>query len=68
MGSKDVQVRVYARNMCAGYSLWRWIKPSLRLPVIRVWSPDFRVTICRTYRNDDIRIVWNGNFLHFPTI
>ena len=67
-GSEDVQVRVYARDTCVGYGLWRWIKPPLGLPVIGVWSPDFRVTVCCIYRNDDIRIVWDGNLIHFLTI
>ena len=61
-------MRIYARDTCVGYGLWKRTKPPLRLPVIRVWSPDFRVAVCCIYRNDDIRIVWNENFVHFMTI
>ena len=67
-GNEDAQVRVYARDTCVYYGVWRGIKPPFRLPVIRVRSPNFRVAVCCIHRNDDIRIVWNENLVHFLTV
>lgn len=38
------------------------IEPPIRLPLIRIFSPDSLLPVCANYRNDDVRIVFDRDF------
>lgn len=38
------------------------VEPPIRLPLIRIFSPDSLLPVCTNYRNDDVRVVLDRDF------
>lgn len=62
------QVRINPREMSGNDGVRERIYPSLRLPLVRIGAPYFRIAIRRQDANVDQGTFRNGNLLHFPTV
>jgi hypothetical protein len=49
-------------------TLWKRVEPSFRDPLVRLITPNIRVSVARSDRNEDIRVLGKEYFRHLSLI
>lgn len=61
-------MRVNSGDGSLGQGIGKRRHPPFRLPFVRIWTPQRRITVAIQQRHDDDGILRNDNFMHLAPI